>query len=124
MSTSLSPYKEYAKQPTIGGYERGFIVLWIGVVAFLGVGDAVTTYYGVFHAGAGELNPFMDAVIAEYGAVGLFTVKAAAVGVLFPMGCFIYSDAPRLAYATAAILAIGGLAVTVNNIVQILTLVL
>lgn len=54
---------------------RGFCALAMAMV----VGDLVTTVYGL-EVGLQEQNPFVVAVLARYGVLGLVGLKVVAVG--------------------------------------------
>ncbi len=65
-----------ARIPAGDGLER---VLW-GVVALSLIGDVVTTVVGL-HFGLAEANPIARGAVDGWGVVGLFALKAGAVGI-------------------------------------------
>ncbi len=99
--------------PILGGNER---LLWIAAILFYGVGDTVTTFWGLSLGGIEEAGPIAGPLIDEYGRIALIGVKA-AVFPLFYIVWRILRTPGRVAVPFA--LALVGLVVTVWNLLVI-----
>ena len=50
--------------------------LWVAALAFFGVGDAATTYFGLHATNVKEVGPFVTPVVEAYGIGAVIGVKA------------------------------------------------
>lgn len=86
--------------------------LWIFAILSYGVGDTVTTLFGLSTGGAAEIGPIAGPAMEQFGAIGLFAVKAAIFGI-FGAVWAILNTPGRLAVPVA--LCVVGTAVTLWN---------
>ena len=63
--------------PVVGGADRR---VWIAAIVLYGVGDTVTTFWGLSTAGVAEAGPVAGPLIDAYGRYALLAIKA----VVFP----------------------------------------
>ena len=59
--------------PIIGGSDRQ---MWIAAVVLYGIGDTVTTFWGLSTGGVAEAGPIAGPVIDSYGRYALLAIKA------------------------------------------------
>jgi hypothetical protein len=63
--------------PVLDGKDRQ---IWIAAIVLYGIGDTVTTFWGLSAGGIAEAGPIAGPLIEEYGRSALIGVK----GVVFP----------------------------------------
>lgn len=63
--------------PFVGGHDRR---IWIAAILLYGVGDTVTTFWGLSTGGVTEAGPVAKPLIETYGHVALVGVKV----IIFP----------------------------------------
>lgn len=105
--------KDDRNVPLLGGNDRR---LWIAAIVFYGVGDTVTTFWGLSTGGVAEAGPIARPLIEAYGRPALIGIKA----VVFPAFYLIwrYLETPgRVAVPFA--LALVGTIVTAWNLLVI-----
>ena len=121
----LSCLTQTRSLPIIGNVELGFLIVWGVVIAGLGIGDTVSTYYGVIVLGGTEANPIMDYVIVTSGVFGLASVKAIVLVIMFYCVWIIHSayEYHRVSYGLSTLLAVFGIVITINNTIHILSAV-
>ncbi|MEF8777935.1 MAG: DUF5658 family protein [Natronomonas sp.] len=64
--------------PVLGGKDRQ---VWIAAIVLYGIGDTVTTFWGISVGGIAEAGPIAGPLIEEYGRSALIGIKA----VVFPV---------------------------------------
>ena len=67
--------------PVVSGKDRE---VWIAAVLLYGIGDTVTTFWGVSTGGVAEAGPVAGPLMEAYGRTGLLIIKA----VVFPLFYF------------------------------------
>lgn len=99
--------------PLLGGNDR---LLWIAAIALYGVGDTVTTFWGLSTGGVAEAGPIAKPLIESYGRGALFAIKL----VVFPAFYFVWRvlKTPGRVAVPFALALVGGL-VTVWNVLVI-----
>jgi len=60
--------------PVLGGRDR---LVWIAALVLYGVGDTVTTFWGLSAGGIAEGGPIAGPLIEAYGRYSLLAIKAA-----------------------------------------------
>ena len=101
--------------PVVGGNDR---LVWIAAIVLYGVGDTVTTLWGLSTIGVAEGGPIAGPVIDAYGRYALLSIKA----VVFPAFYLVWRalrTPGRVAVPFA--LALVGAVVTGWNLVVITT---
>jgi len=109
---------DYAESRRQGRHTRGYVALVYAVVLIWGVGDLLSTYYAYAATGssAGELNPFVAAMLSAHPLL-LAVVKAAIilwVGVVLLVFQTSVEDLPRWRLWFVAVVGSG--MVVVNNL--------
>lgn len=84
-----------------------------GVVA-VQVGDALTTYVGVYHLGLGELNPVMRTMLSQTGIAGLLATKLCWFAFAVAGSLLVGDTRQMLKYCFLVYLLGGGAALAVN----------
>lgn len=88
---------------------RTFYLLWGLAALAYGVGDTVTTVYGIEAAGLAEQNPVVDAVLETAGLAGFALVKLAVFLVL--LGISVHASRARMrrgyVWPPLALIAVG-----------------
>lgn len=99
--------------PVIGGKDRQ---VWIAAILLYGVGDTVTTFWGLSTGGVAEAGPIAKPLIESYGRYMLLVVK----GVVFPVFylVWLYLRTPGRIAVPFALVLVGG-TVTVWNLIVI-----
>jgi len=65
--------KETQAVPVIGGRDRS---VWIAAVVLYGIGDTVTTFWGLSTGGIAEAGPIARPLVDMYGPYALIGIKA------------------------------------------------
>ncbi len=99
--------------PVLDGYDRQ---LWIAAIVLYGVGDTVTTFWGLSMSGIAEAGPIARPLIESYGQIALIGIKA----VVFPAFYLVwrYLETPGRVAVPFALALVGGV-VTVWNLLVI-----
>ncbi|WP_207588009.1 hypothetical protein [Halomontanus rarus] len=92
--------------------------LWIGALLLYGVGDTVTTVWGLSTGNVAEAGPIAGPVIEAYGRESLLGIKAVVFGLFYAVWSRLRT-AGRVA-VPLALAVVGGL-VTVWNVVVVLS---
>lgn len=92
--------------------------LWIVGVALYGVGDTVTTFWGLSTPGVSEAGPIARPLIDAYGNVALLGIKLVTFAVFY--GLWRLLRRPIRSAVPLALVVVGAL-VTVWNLVVIAT---
>lgn len=77
-----------------GGVFDRDMLLWIAVV-IVAVADVSTTWYGISQLGGSELNPAVSESIAQYGVIGMVSLKIVVIGFSITLGNRLLSDGNR-----------------------------
>lgn len=101
--------------PVVGGNDR---LVWIAALVLYGVGDTVTTLWGLSTVGVAEAGPIAGVVIDTHGQYALVLLKA-AVFPTFYLVWRILRTPGRIAVPLA--LALVGAVVTAWNLIVITT---
>lgn len=98
--------------------------LWIAAILTFGVGDAVTTLFGI-SVGATESNAVPAYLLDSHGALALVLMKVLSLGILYVLSVLpSYFEDPRGGYMKPIVpgfMTLFGLAVLANNTVVIAT---
>jgi len=99
--------------PVVGGRDRH---LWIAAIILYGVGDTVTTFWGLSTGGVAEAGPIAGPLIDAYGRWMLLGIKA----VVFPLFYLLWwlLRTPGRVAVPFALVVVGGV-VTAWNLVTI-----
>ncbi|MCU4740358.1 hypothetical protein OB955_01960 [Halobacteria archaeon AArc-m2/3/4] len=92
--------------------------LWIGALLLYGVGDTITTFWGLSTSGVAEAGPIAGPLIESYGRESLLGIKVVVFGLFYAVWSRLRT-AGRVAVPLA--LAVVGGFVTVWNVVVILS---
>ncbi|MCL9816836.1 hypothetical protein [Natronocalculus amylovorans] len=90
--------------------------LWLCAIVFYGIGDTVTTMWGLSTGGVAEIGPIVGPLVDGYGTLGLFTAKIGSFVVFFGVWKLLWLPL-RLAIPLA--LSVVGVGVTVWNLFAI-----
>ncbi len=101
--------------PVVGGHDRK---VWIAAIVLYGIGDTVTTFWGLSTGGVAEAGPIAGPVIEAYGRYSLLGIKA-VVFPLFYLLWYVLRTPGRIAVPLA--LTVVGAIVTVWNLFVITT---
>ncbi len=99
--------------PVVGGRDRH---LWVAAVLLYGVGDTVTTFWGLSTGGVAEAGPIAGPLIDAYGRGTLLGIKA----VVFPLFYLLWwlLRTPGRVAVPLALVVVGGI-VTIWNLIVI-----
>ncbi len=97
----------------VAGRQR---LLWAAAVVLYGVGDTVTTFWGLSTGGVAEAGPVAAPFIDTYGRYALVGVKVVVFGVFF--GVWRLLRGPGRAAVPAALIVVGA-AVSLWNLTVI-----
>ena len=99
--------------PVVGGADRR---IWIAAILLYGVGDTVTTFWGLSTVGVSEAGPIAGPFIDAYGRYALLAIKAA----VFPSFYVLWRvlRTPGRVAVPLALAVVGGV-VTVWNLLVI-----
>jgi len=93
-------------------------VLWLMLVAFWGVGDAVTTYVAVTRYGGVEKNPVPRKVFNAFGVWSMFPLKLLGLTVIYVSWLSLEGHTAMRVLALASVAALG-FVVTAWNVRQV-----
>ena len=82
-------------------------LLWVAAVLLYGVGDTVTTFWGLSTGGVAEAGPIAGPVIDTYGSLGFLALKGATF-VLFYAVWAVLETTGRAAVPLALVVVGGG----------------
>ena len=99
--------------PIIGGHDRW---VWIAAILLYGVGDTVTTLWGISTGGVTEAGPVAKPLIETYGHAALVGIKAVIFPAFYALWRFLRTSG-RIA-VPFALAFVGGI-VTVWNLLVI-----
>lgn len=99
--------------PILGRNERR---IWIAAILLYGVGDTVTTFWGLSTGGVAEAGPIAKPFIDAYGRVALIGIKVFVFPIFFVIWWFLRT--PGRIAVPFALASVGGV-VTVWNLLVI-----
>lgn len=99
--------------PIIGGHDRR---IWIAAILLYGVGDTVTTLWGLSTGGVAEAGPVAGLFIETYGHTALVGIKAVIFPIFYAVWRFLRT--PGRIAVPFALAFVGGI-VTVWNLLVI-----
>jgi hypothetical protein len=102
--------KQSATVPLLGGRDRE---VWIAAIILYGIGDTLTTLWGLSTGGVAEAGPVAKPLIEAYGQYMLLVIKAA----IFPLFYLVWRSirTPGRIAVPFALVLVGG-TVTVWNL--------
>jgi len=99
--------------PVVGGNERR---IWIAAILLYGIGDTVTTFWGLSTGGISEAGPIAKPLVDAYGHSALVLIKAIAFPLFYVVWRLLRTPG-RIAVPFA--LAFVGMVVTIWNLLVI-----
>lgn len=101
--------------PVVGGNDRQ---LWIAAVVLYGVGDTVTTFWGLSITGVAEAGPIAGPFIESYGQHALLAIKVVVFSVFYAVWRLLRT--PGRVAVPFALALVGGV-VTAWNLIVIMS---
>lgn len=99
--------------PIVGGHDRQ---IWVAAILLYGVGDTVTTFWGLSTGGVAEAGPVAKPLIETYGHVALIGIKVIIFPTFYTVWRFLRT--PGRVAVPFALAFVGGL-VTLWNVLII-----
>lgn len=118
----LAAHIRRVSEPLYVRRRREFYTLWAMAALTFGVGDLVTTLWGVrYTPGVFEGNPIVATILAQFGPAGFVVSKLVALGLLLWFGVqAAHQNDHRTYYAIPILATVLGVGLTVWNLAVVL----